>query len=360
VPDKMDLTFRVDASEDAFLVMKLCFVDHWNTHNPTSPGTTLDQDHFLKELYFTMKNLGCTGIDLRVGKQVIPFGMDKDELALHPYLDGYQRGAMNTRRNGFNYITEGGTFSGRPFENIGHTIWYDRMFALIPSFKIGDKAKLELAMFQNRYDNARTNATNNRFTDDPGFSFSARAVFKPIEDLELSAGAITRYNRAFRNGTARIGVDTRPINAAGGRVGVDPRNVLDRTDRMYGSSLAFDWNPTLFCKKVNLFTEWQHGWNPEFVKHTSSDIIHTGISLAVTDACKLFAQYEWARSRAKQDGDRYHEQMQRAIFAAQRTFEGGLYAELGYQKEWGHQKGFGSPNRSANADTVYTATGWVF
>ena len=337
--DTADLNIRVDACDNAYLTMTLDFTDPWNG--------LYQRDGLLKELYFTMENVAGSCVGFKLGKQEIPFGMDKDVLAIHPYLDGYYNTYLNTYRNG--------KFQGAGiFDNLwvfgpeiaGHSVKYDHAFAVVPYFQV-DKFKFELAMFQSTtnkageisellgggyYGDFDGRDNYNRSTNDPGFSFAGKMAFSPIEDLELSASAVTRYNRAVKS--------------------VFGKDIAK--DRMWATSLAFDWNPCFAGKKVNLFGEWQHAWNPEFVRKTSSDDIHAGVSFDVTEAITLYGQYEWLRMREKLTSNKFTQDFHRALVAGKYTFASGIYAELGYQHEWARRA------VKANADIFYTAMGWNF
>ena len=362
-PDTTDLTIKVAACDNGSLTMKLDLTDPWTD--------TYHSDGLLKELYFTMENLCGSNLGFKLGKQRVPFGMVKDVLAIDAYMDMDNGGRtfLNTYRNGKKQANgANGDFDAFNMEP-PHSAKYHRRYAFIPYFKT-DKARFELSVFQDRRDSPfeptpRSGRDNSgtRDTNDPGLSFSGKATFNPIETLELSASVVTRYNRSadlYSDGDVR------------------------GDDRMWATSLAFDWNPCLFGRKFNFFGEWQHAWRPgdfvdkrlyatgdtsdplgtngawrQFIDKTSSDDIHAGLAVDVTEAVTLHAQYEWLRGRWNDHDSRTD--MHRAIFAGKYTFVSGMFAELGYQREWGRTRTRSlNTHASAYVDVFYTATGWSF
>ena len=350
-PYSANLRIRVAASDENYLTMRLYLNDPWSARGD------YNRDQLLKELYFTMENLCGSNFGVKFGKQRVPFGMVKDVLAIYPYLDSDTGGGsfLKTGRNGAEQ------FPARPlFMEPPHSAAYSRRYALIPYFK-ADKTRFEFSVFQDRRNSPYTRGdapssgrdhSGGRDTNDPGLSFSGKATVNLIENLEFSASVASRYNR---------GADLYSDAA---------RNVRG-DDRMWATSLAFDWNPRLRGRKFNFFGEWQHAWNPgeprggngswrQFIDKTSSDDIHAGLAVNVAKAVTLHAQYEWLRGRWNEHGRDSRTDLHRAIFAGKYAFASDIYAELGCQREWARTRPLGGSHSSARVDVVYMAMGRSF
>jgi len=339
--------------ENLALKIRLDTDDEWYA------GGNYGQDEILREAYFVTKNLFGTGLGANIGKQRGPFGYDKDVLLVAPYLDG---GSKTSRLRG---DRNGGTANGNAnewFENNfygfrGTTTdpgkvefrWdpnrptkYDRVFAFAPFYKVNDSVLLEAAVFQSRENNGRLNGTAadpRRHTNDPGLSFVTRATWTPISDLKIMASGVAIKNRYY--------ADVRDI------------------PYFYASSLAFDYTKTICDHKVNVFAEWERGWEPAFIDGLYTHDIHTGVSVGLTKAWTAFAQYEWLYGKTNITAD-IRQRLHRAVAALQYKFaESGLIWEAGFQREWGYYKANNigaiyNGKNSAYADMVYTGLNWSF
>ena len=347
-PDKMDLTFKVDACDNAWLITTLALDDAWNANG------SYDQDQLLKEMYFVFDNLWCTGLGVKFGKQALPFGYDKDELFVHPYLDGYGNSALTKIHNrGWSPEPQTGLL-GKWFE--AHPTTVDRVFAITPYYNLGDKLEFAFSVAQVN----RQIGWNRKSKDDMLFKTMAAQVFwKPIENLILQASAITMYD-----------VDGKGLSVQGNRFGT----------RSFATSLSADYTFQIACRPFNVFAEWMHGWRPVhnflsgymgdtgYYRNSSSDDFHVGIAYNFTDALKVLAQGEWLRQR--QNFDYYgrnaiRETMWRYVLAAQYEMSTGMVLEAGYQYERGKERAripavnAWARDRSS-ANTFFAGVHWSF
>jgi len=305
----LDLDFEIKACDNITFFMALDLTDPWYT----SDGYT--QDELVDHAYLMIENIGGSNFGLKAGKMRAPFGMEKDELALSPYLAATPDSYLDAGRNGI-----GGYAGSRE---------YDRVFALAPFVNVTDSFKLEGAIFQQANGRANTiggsvGGTSGGYTDDPGVSFAGRATWAPIEDLKLYASAYTMYDRKAKN------------------------EKDDFNTREWATSLGADYTFGNF----NVFAEWQHTWH--YAKSSRSDDIYAGVSYAVSECIKLFAQFEYlrtgtaARFGAPKDWDYFR----RGYLAAQYSFGNGAHVEAGYQREWWKNNG--------QANVLYAALGFSF
>ena len=365
---KMDLTFKVSANENAYLVTTLALNDSWNRD--------YDQDYLLKEVYFVFDNLWCSGLGVKFGKQALPFGYDKDELFVHPYLDGYGNSALTKAFNGRFYAPVTGvtgllTGDGLLFGEM-HPTTVDRTFAITPYYKLGDKLEFAFSLAQG--ERGIQGAPHNKSRDNLLFKTMAAQVFwTPVENLILQASAMTMYDRDGKNPPAWL------------------KTALDLTgnslkNRSYATSLSADYTFQIACRPFNVFAEWMHGWNTYNIgslgystvggywNNSSSDDIHVGISYKFTDALKVLTQGEWLRQRQGIDLSTYgdvklRETLWRWVLAAQYEMDSGMVFEAGYQYERAREKGtlnWASPawapsaRDRASANTFFAGVHWSF
>lgn len=341
--DVAAIWLKVKASENHGLTVKLDLDDAWNNQ--------YDKDDFLEEIYYTFKNIGGTGFGVHVGKMEVPFGYDKDTLLVHPYLHAQRETNFTKRANGSHDPFRGtgitSPLSGAYSEH--HPVEYDNLFAITPYWKSSnDKWMVEASLFQSKQD---VNG-DRRSSDNMGFKSGAvRVKFRPLEKLVLQASVITRYN------------DASGINHANG--------LANTTRRQYATSVAADYTFELFCRDLNVFAEWQHGWNTRgdidtrhnsaaanFFKDTSSDDVHFGLGYELNKTFKLHLQGEWLAMRNdKKNGTAADadSSLWRALVALETKLPGGITMESGLQHEWLKLK-----NAKANGigKDRYEATTW--
>jgi len=324
---KLELDFLIKACDSISFNLKLDFSDPWYA------GTTYDQDQLVKEAYFTLDKLCGTGFGLNFGKMEVPFGMNnaKPDLVMESYIHNGSS-YLNTSRNGLDSwgdfaMPQWGEINAVPW--LAHSTSYDRTFAFAPFYSVCDTFKVEAAIFQDRLgrrnggiefdEDDRIRAS--RHTDDPGASFAARLTYTPTEALAIYASGVSRYNRSFVTREYNDGSWTNT-------------GEIFYKKRMHAVSVGFDYTYDI-CgsgRVFNLFSEWQHAWNPDFFKETRSDNIHAGIAYSVTNSLKLFAQFEYLRTNYKPVP--YKEFVRRGYLAAQYELSQAAFLEAGFQREW--------------------------
>ncbi|MCL2001692.1 MAG: hypothetical protein FWG74_09670 [Planctomycetes bacterium] len=334
---KMELTFKVAANENAYLVTTLAMTDAWYDVG------NYEQDEFLKEVYFVFDNIWCTGLGVKFGKQELPFGYVRDDLLVHPYMDARGNSALTKMFNGVDYSLTTGWFA--PFFE-AHPAVVDRTFAVTPYYKLGDKLEVAFSLAQgNRYLGVNKQLKSN---DNMLFkTMAAQVQWTPIENLILQASGLVQYDR-------------------------DGGAIPNTTSRAYATSLSADYTFQIACRPFNVFAEWMHGWNPSYYgigagygDNSSSDNIYAGISYKFTDSLKVLTQGEWLRQRDRDPGNwRTRETLWRWVLATQYELSSGMILEGGYQYERGRQRfdpEIGVPGKTrASANTVFAGVHWAF
>jgi len=287
----------------------------------------------------------------------VPFGMNsaKPDLVMAAYMHN-SASYLNTVRNGLDTWAIGEMPSdarGFPFPlvfdaipHMSHSSTYDRTFAFAPFYSVCDTFKIEAAVFQDRLGRANGRWLPARHTDDPGVSFAGRLTYTPVEALALYASAVTRYNKNAKAQNEFFIGEGEPFR-----------------DRMYATSLGFSYTYDI-CgsgRVFNIFGEWQHAWNPNFLTRTRSDNFHAGISYSVTSSWRLLAQFEYLRMADKfGPGPNSKEHVRRAYLATQYDLSEAAFLEAGFQREW-YKDNAAAPFRTkAYANAIYASMGLRF
>lgn len=341
--DAADLKLTVKASDAAWLTVTLDLDDAWNSNDG------FEQDDFLKEMYFTFDNLWGTGFGVKAGKMAVPFGYDKDELLVSPYIDGWGESAFSRSFNSTGSINDIGGFV--PYMD-AHSTYTDEVFAITPYWNWNDKLLIEASLFQSARD---VNGVKRRSNDNMLFkSMAAKITWKPIENLKLTASGITYYNDSARGPG------------------------LSRREKAF--SVSADYTFQLAGKDFNMFAEWMHGWDNandggliaaglglgSFMKDAKSDDIHFGVAYNFTDRLKVHAQGEYLRQKQERfagAGSWTKQELWRAVLAVQYEMCAGIVLEGGWQHEWLTSKlrAGGNTNKiSLDADTFFAGIRYSF
>lgn len=341
-----DLTFKVTpaGSVPGFLTMTLDLDDaQFN-----DVDGQLDQDDFLKELYFTFDDLCGGGFGVKVGKMRLPFGYDKDVLLLAPYMDD----AYNSEFTWIPYdVNEGQVDLGgawAPFGNYAGPTKVEKVFALVPYYALGDTLLVEAALYQR----AASRGVGLRRRTDDNVLFKSMALaftWTPCENLLFKASGLTEYIDSGKNAGPGM------------------------TDRAYGVSAAVDYTFALCGREINAFAEYRHGWHGfdlgmlgvaglrGFDKGASADNVHFGTALRLNDRWTWHAQGEWLRQkRGDASGIRDRQTAWRAITSVQYAMTSGMVLEGGWQHEWLTVRAPGAAKRRYDVNTVYAGVRYSF
>lgn len=258
-------------------------------------------DRLIEEAYITWSDIAKTGINMRVGKQELPFGYDRKGAAwTDPYVHGTTSGTagannntnLNTNRaNGSTWMTPGGA----AYSTIGEI---DNRTALILSYKIPKawNMLLEGGVFQNVIGDtelgaagftatqttnangrnwgeplpAYTPVTGDGRQDDYGFqSFVARVTVKPTEQLTLQNSFVNMHSEA----AGRYDYTTCTV--------VEPDDLAETIMNPTGAKDVYAWSTSAAydfkCIPVAIYAEYIASWNLNHIRGVQSDAVSFGI-----------------------------------------------------------------------------------
>lgn len=341
------LMFRVAASKDSFLHIKLDLDDFWN-------AGTVNQDDLLEECYFMWKNVRRSNWSLRFGKGETPYGLDKDPAITKSYHHNSSLSLASYLS--FAHEQAGTTGSANPRTRVGN--WYhpgehDNVFLVQANYVWKDLAKLEMAVFQN--DVAR-GMHEDRSDDHLGFqSFSARLSYMPMENLTLMASVINEHNDSRGDGEARTAM------AATSTFALPAGAEEDATSNQTAIDIAFDWK--LKCMPLQIWGEYQHGFNWRYDRDYEVDILSLGAIYGVTEKVDVIVIGEWMGFEAENNTALYgwdeDENLYKGQLAGRYTFNSGMKMILEYTHEW-HENDRDDDEDHREADTIAFRTMWAF
>jgi len=342
-----NLNFKVSASKDTYLYLKLDLDDMW-----TRDGGAVNQDDLLEECYFMWKAIRGSAFDLRFRQGRGPLWPGQG-CGDHRQLPPQQRHGQLARQDG--PLRSGGrrrvgerqpARGGREHQPPGEK---DNVFMVEGTYTWKNLIKLESAVFQNnarRGGGAMTRGMFEDRSDDTLFfqSFAERLTWTPIENLKVLASVINEHCETRGDSDWRDGVDLHGVDAE-----------ADQT----AASLAFDW--TLKCIPLEVFGEYQHGWNWNYDDDYAVNIYQLGTIYGLTKAIDLISEVEYMGIQADDnDADvANREDLWKLSIAGKYKFENGIYMTLEYCHEWYEQEDkVGGDDR--DADMVGFRTGWNF
>lgn len=306
------------------------------------------------------KNVCNSGFGLLVGRNDIVFGMGN--------LGGMVISGWTANNDNIMNVWGMGNITGNPTGNnfpgvTTHQGWDNsRTTQITPYWEgMGGKLRVEASFFQaqdfydgGRYVNAAAdnswtawNSINNGFG-----SMSGRITLKPIEGLTLGASVINRYaNDTYLMAAQEVG---------GGN--------FTNADRMANNNTAvsfgFKWVPCFF-PRLDLFAQYNHGWNEGWNKNRSSDVVTFGAGMKVTEQVRFVLQGDYLRvKQGDVNGVTFSNKTTGwAIYPAIRyTLPYGVYLEGGYRYETLTAKDNVTGNKlgSAKLHSVYGRLGFDF
>lgn len=314
-PDSADLDLKMNASADTFLKVKLDLDDFWDS--------SLDGqgDDLLKEVYFRWNKVRCSNFDIVFGKKSVDYGMNKNVGITDSFQDG------DADYLGDEYA---GTIGSQAF----------------PAGEPSDHLQIEgvyhhkdlLNVYATLFQNEDSRGMDNRRSEDDVFfkSMALKVEFMPVENLMLQASVINLHQE-----------------------GADAEDATS-------TSLGIDW--TMNNIPLNLWAEWQHGWDTGYDSRVQVDVLSLGATYGVTENIDLSVLGEWARVKdgSSRDGDgnvinRFRrEDYTQLVFTGTYKFDNGIYMTAEYAKQWFDGDIQGGGSRKRDVDMIGFRTGWKF
>lgn len=347
---------RIDAKHsnlslsDSELFVKIDINDHLDAYldidlNNHSYGLT-------KRYYLRWKNILESGFGLKVGRDTIVFGeTGYGYLSSHAmsYGDGIRMLKPEHFEN-FPGVT-GRDNSIVPLHNIWHIKGVNQV---TPYWESRDGKLVAEVSFMQNVDNtgSRRNLYDSRsyyIRDDNGVwkyrsinygigTMSARVRWSPTENLKLTFSAVN-----YRvNGVGYTNADS---------IGHARNNTA--------TSLAFSYRPH-FMQRLNIWTQWIHGWNVDNFKDLDSDAVNFGIGYDFTPRFNVFAQGDYVDSRYKYAGADNRGRGWASYIGAKYILGQGLSMEAGWKHETYKYTVNGRRTARVVGDTVYGNVSFEF
>lgn len=346
--------------QDAHLYIKLDLDDEWEDENLDG---VLDQDDILEEVKFVWEDIKNSGVGFVFGKGEVAYGQDRTLGIIQSY-----------HHNDSVYTSEGPGFivagvedaigpdvddANNPHSNVAnvrHPGEVDNVFQAMVSYKWKEIWKFEATLFQNREYPGNDYIVNglsgvgrgmheDRPDDNMLFqSWAFRAWFAPTENLLMQASVLNMHNDS-RSDREQFGENTK----------------ADQT--------AVDASFRYFAKSVDLeiFGEYQHGWNWNYTDDYTADIVQLGFDWGVTNKVNFGAMYEYMQLDDENGTDEVAE-YQRIVLNTKYSFakdavtgEDQIYMMLEYGYEYvDHDIGGTNADDDRNGHLVGFRTGMVF
>jgi len=331
-----NLRFKVEASANAYLYIKLDLDDAWNEN--------ADQDDLVEECKFVWTNIRQSNWGLVFGKGEVPYGQDKTLGAIQSYHHNADRvddegpiillGA--TEENGM-------ANNANPYANRGRTMHPGEVDNAV-MLGVNDAHKeffmFELALFQNNDTTGggrMTRGMHEDRSDDTMFfqSLAARIWAQPVEGLRLQTSFLKMHTDSF---------------------GDEDLNGQWAEDDRYAVSFGFDYK--FRSLPLGLFGEYQHGWDWSYTDDYDTDTAQLGLTWELTKEIDMWLVGEWLG--IDDDHNQAEEDYWKAIVGLRYRFDNGIYCILEYAHEWWDGDFGGAPNLDADADVVVFRSGWAF
>lgn len=318
-----DLRFKVAASADRYLFIKLDLDDRWYDDRLDN---IYDQDDLLEEVRFVWKHIRGSDWGIVFGKGEVPYGQDKTLGIIQSYHHNHSSGtAVNdnaatsegpifllggTEEN--QEITANNTFSA--VGPIAHPGEVDNVFMGSVNYTWKKIIKLEFTVFQNADTSGQERLTRGMHEDRPDDnllfqSVAGRVWFLPTETLTLELSFIKMHIDSF--GDRELSGDTA---------------VPDQ----YAVSFGFDYKSK--SAPIEIFGEWQTGWNWGYSDNYTVDIAQLGFIWGINESIDLGMMGEWLGIKAEEQGGDWD--YTKFVVSGKYKFQNGMYTILEYGYEY--------------------------
>ncbi len=336
-----NLRFKIDASPDMYLYIKLDLDDSWDA--------TANQDDLLEECKFVWNHIRESNWGLVFGKGEVPYGQDKTLGA----IQSYHHNADQVDGEGPIILTgateeNGEADAANPYLNRGYLnrrrAWHpgevDNVFLLEANYSYKDLARFEIAVFQNNDTTGGGRLTRGMHEDRPddhlGFeSFAARLWIAPMEALRFEFSFIKMHTDSFGD------------KGQFGRFAEDDRYAVNA-----GFYYKFANAP------LEAFGEYQHGWDWAYQEDYDTDTAQLGLVWNVTQPVDVWVVGEWLG--IDDDAWNVDEDYWKVVVGARYRFENGIYLVLEYGHEWWDGDYDNARDLDGDADVVVFRSGWAF
>ena len=254
-----DLNIKALIDENAEAFIKLDIDDF-------SSGT-VNMNSLLEEINFTLKNVGGISLDAKIGKQEIPFGMDRGLGISDPYTHGSTGDVLlnGIDFNGINFARDGIVGDEEKFPHFGEV---DNRFAItLITTPIKNSPKFELCVFQN--DREQDYDDGDEPADD-GLtqSYAIRLTSTRVPNLEARVSYVSMHKEE--------------IDITAGKI--DDSSAL---------SVSFDYT----LNPVQFYGEGIWGSNLNHDKDYDQDVYHVGLAYNLSEVTTIVCQYNKMANR---------------------------------------------------------------
>jgi hypothetical protein len=327
------LDFKIDATPDSFLYIKLDLDDFWNS--------AADQDDLLEEAYFRFNNVMKAPVDIVFGKKILDYGQDKFTGIVNSFNDGALY--TNITDSTADGVNNAHALYGSAAANGFPTGLYDT-FQIEGIYHYKELVNLYMTLFQN----PTSRGMHEDRSDDTLFfqSYAAKVEVMPMEGLCIEASFINQHNDTAGDGKGDYEAD------------------------QYALSLGADWQ---INDLWNVWAEYQHGFDWGYMEDSDLDIFSIGVSYAVNKSLTLSVLGEYADIdegysvktagvQTKFDDEDYYQVVVNATY----TLDSGIFFMLEYAHQWYDGDLETSAGAAANvdfdrdADIIGFRTGWEF
>ncbi len=372
-----NLRFKIASSPTSYLYIKLDLDDFWNDEGQDQWP---DQDDLLEECKFVWKNIRGSNFSLIFGKGEAPYGQDKTIGIIQSYNHDH-----SSFRGHNVYSSEGPVFLVAAegvedqFElgtsdtqvqnphifrgNTAHPGEVDNVFLMQVNYTWKNIVQAQLAIFQ-----------NNDFKGVTGVSLANPATFQAhwFPDGVLQNLPMTRAmhedrpddNLLFQSIAGRIWflpneeltLELSFINMHSDSHGDHDLYTRGESDQ---EAISFGFDYKLKHKPIELFGEYQHGFNWNYTKQYYTDSYQLGLIWGLTSNIDMGMMGEYLRIHHEMDNNN-KEAYTKFVINGKYKFETGIEAilEYGYEYYNGEVAGGGDDDRTAHVLAFRTA--WSF
>jgi hypothetical protein len=254
-----DSNFAAFYTQNANIYVKMLVDENTEAMLKVDADDNADQ---LEEAWVKFGKLGGAPVALKLGKQEVPFGMDKNPGIMYPYTHNSGTGSLLNLKTASVDINQDGAINAD--DAVPHFGEVDNKFAFtFITDPIAELGTIELSVFQNSTAQGVGADADKPADNGATQSYAVRVTSKRIPGLDAEVSYINMHSE---------GMDGTP----------------GETDDSSAISVGLDYT----FKPVEVFAEYISGNNLDFVTDSDQTAIHGGVIYSATDKISVAAQYE--------------------------------------------------------------------
>jgi len=332
VSDASTLDFKINAADNMYFMITL---ELNNDENGSGD--------ILENLYFAWEGVKGSNWDLYVGEKAIDYGMNKSVGIMKSFHDG-----------GAYLISEGyggpaGTVNGTGNRSGAIGVQGSTAFATQGTWSTSSTERYQIELVYHYCDLANFYFTlfqnsagvfEDRSNDNLGFeSWAVKAEVMPLEGLTVQASLENWHNESVTKTNAR-------------------------TEDSLNLSVGFDYD--FQCLPLNVWSEYQHGFDSTFANQTDIDIWSIGATYGFSECLSGTLMFDWAnvddplQSGVNNLTNVIDEDYYQIVVNGTYTFDNGVYFMAEYAYQWFDADRTGAGDLDSNASMIGFRVGLDF